>query len=555
MPSVNVDIADLLQLTGAEDIPIERLESALLAIGAELKTTGCSSAGGSAAVDVLANRPDMFTVEGIARAVEPFLHENDKKHAGLKNYTAAESGVDLMIDASVIPVRPIVVGAVVRNAKMNDRMIKSLMDMQEKLHLTVGRKRAKVSIGVHDSACIHPPYTYKAVDPDNVRFVPLGMDRELSMREILNIHEKGIAYSSILEGKDKFPVLMDSKGAVLSFPPIINGTATTVTSNTKEIFIDVTGTHLHSVEIALNVMATALIERGMSVQTVRVVSHDGKIMTTPDLSPRRASIGISRINSVLGTSLSADEAASCLRKMRYGAEADGENVMIVIPCYRSDILHEIDIIEDVGIGYGYENIAGITPKQHTFGKYRSEERLIRKLEHIMASFGFIGTFTPLISNENEQFVKMCMPPKPRTELLNPTNTEQTCLRLSLLPSLLSVLSDNRHRELPQKLFEAGDVIVNHKNSYRLSFVATHSRAGFTECKSLVQGILSHLLDCYEVKPFDHPSFIDGRCAEIVADGKHVGFFGEISPEVLINFDLGHPTIAAEIDICACILDR
>jgi phenylalanyl-tRNA synthetase beta chain len=546
MPSVSVDLGDLKSLIG-KDVTMDALQDALLRLGAEIKDAG---GNGNPTVDVLANRPDLFCIEGIARAVAPFLGDGD---TAFPDYKAEKSDTVLVVDGSVGDVRPYVMGAVAGNVRMDDYLIKSLMDIQEKLHLTVGRKRAKVSIGVHDSARIVPPYTYRAVEPESLKFVPLGMSDELSMKEILERHEKGIEYASILQGKDRYPVIEDSSGQVLSFPPIINGTVTTVTPKTESLFIDATGTDSLAIGVALNVLCTSLADRGASIQTITVKYPDGSRLVAPDFSARERTILPQYVNGILGTKITGAEMADCLKRLRHGASFSDGSLTVKIPCYRSDILHDVDIAEDVAIGYGYWKIERNLPRSHTFGRFGELEKFCGKISNYVAGHGFIETFSPVLSNEDEQFAKMELAPSERAEIQNPLSAEKTCVRVSVLPSLLGVLAQNKHRELPQRVFEVGDVVSGGVNGKKLALAVMHSKAGFTECKSLVESVLRFVHEKYSLAPATHGSFTDGRCASVSLNGRVIGIFGELGLDVLKKWDLAHPVIAAELDVEALMV--
>ena len=241
----------------------------------------------------------------------------------------------------------------VRGVEMDDRMVKSLVDLQERLHTTTGRKRRKVAIGIHDLDRVEPPFTYKAVRPHDIRFVPLGRAEELDLAEILATHEKGMEYAQILEGKEVYPIIVDRKGTVLSFPPIINGVRTQLTPDSRNLFLDVTGTEMEAVSGALNILATALAERGGKIQTVRTVYPD-RTLATPDLAPFPMAVDLRRAQELLGLNLTPEEAEGLLRRMRHDARAEGTTIHDQAAAYRKDLLHEVDLVEDLAIAWGYD---------------------------------------------------------------------------------------------------------------------------------------------------------------------------------------------------------
>ena len=321
-----------------------------------------------------------------------------------------------------------------------------------------------------------------------------------------------------------------------------------MTPSTRNLFIDVTGTDVHAINIALNVLCTSLADRNANIETITVKNVTDGNITTPDLKPKIKIMSIEYVYKVLGIKIDEKVIVESLQRMHYGCKLNNDKIEVKIPCYRSDILHDIDIVEDIAIGYGYENIPAELPRAYTFGKTREFEKFISKIETFMIGLKFNETFTSVLSNENEQFVKMNRMITERVEILNPINQEATCVRVSILPSLIKILSDNQHHELPQMLFEIGDVIPIDKNEKRLGLVVMHSKAGFTECKSIIESILKYIHEDYNIIQNVHESFIDGRCASILYQKKELGYFGEIHPQVLHNFGLSYPVIVAELDV-------
>ena len=253
MALISIDYQDLVSLIG-KDVPKEELLSTLPMMGSDIDSVEDDTLN----VEFFPNRPDLYSVEGVARALRGFLGFEK----GLALYDVKETDMVLNVDPSVNDVRPYIVAGMVRDVCITDELIKSLMEVQEKLHLTLGRKRKKVAIGVHDSRSLKPPFVYKAVEPKSLRFVPLGYFEEMDLAEILVRHEKGREYAWTLEGKQTYPIILDSDEQVLSFPPIINGIVTQVTEATTDIFLDLTGTDFNAVNSALNIISTLLAERG-----------------------------------------------------------------------------------------------------------------------------------------------------------------------------------------------------------------------------------------------------------------------------------------------------
>ena len=536
MPVVTFDYNDFIALLGYK-IPKDELVERLPMIGADLDRVE----GDEISIEFFPNRPDLASVEGIVRASRAFFDFE----VGLKKYNVQKSDVVLNVEKSVKDVRPYVVTALVRNVTMTDELITSLMDLQEKLHFGIGRNRKRVAIGVHNFEPVVPPFTYKAVDPDSVQFVPLAKVESMTMSEILKRHEKGVDYAHLLEGFDKHPIIVDKNNNVLSYPPIINGNLTEVTPFTTDIFIDVTGTDRKAVNNALNIVATALAERGGQIHTT-VVNDKGKEYVTPDLNPSKRKLSVDYVNKILGTKMNANDVVKYLEKMGYNAsETDGE-IDVEIPAWRADILHDIDLVEDVAVGHGFDKFETDFPKALTFGRDIPQRMLYDGLRSIMMGIGFNEVTTFTISNENDEFLKMGFEEKERVEIQNPIGEEYSCLRGSLIPSLLKTLNENRHYPLPQQLFELGIVVNKNKNQRYLSAVKIDAKANFTECKSIVEAVLRDAATKYKITECTNPAFISGRCASVVSNGKEIGFFGELHPKTITNFKLEHPIIAFEI---------
>jgi len=539
MPVITFGYRDLISLIG-RDVPVDILLERMPMMGADLHHY--DSENEEIAMEFFPDRPDLYSVEGVARSLRAFLGYDP----GLKRYPIEESGIILYRDSSVENVRPYVVGGVVRGVEMSDPLIRSLMELQEKIHLTVGRKRAKVSIGIHDLDRVEPPFTYKAVDPEEISFVPLAKDEPMNLREILERHEKGVDYRYILEGKGKYPIIVDRDGDVLSFPPIINGQLTAVNENTSSMFIDVTGTDLPAISGALNIVSTALAERGAKIQVIMVEGNDR--VTTPDLKPTKWSLDPAMCNSMLGLELDRSEICRCLRKMGYGCDFDDTTINVLAPSTRMDLLHPVDLIEDVAKGHGYEQFGTQLPTVQTAGGERSIEKASNLVRAMMIGYGYFEVTTLTLSSPKEQFENVRWEETDVVEILNPISEDHTCLRVHLLPSLLNVLRKNKHRDLPQRIFEVGDVIVDKKRRRHLAVMSTHSRASFTEMKSVLEGFLRDCSLKWEFCPAGLGLFVEGRDAHVIVDGQRIGYFGEIHPQIITGYGLGQPMVAFEIDL-------
>jgi len=540
MPVVTFDYNDFIKLLGFK-ISKEELIDKLPMIGADFDKVEDDEIS----IEFFPNRPDLASVEGIARASRAFFNFE----TGLKKYPIEKSDIILNVESSVKKVRPYVTTALVKGVEMTDELITSLMDLQEKLHFGLGRNRKKIAIGVHNYEPVEPPFTYKAVDPDSYQFVPLAKIESMTLSEILKRHEKGVDYAHILEGFDKYPLIVDKNNNVLSFPPIINGSLTEVTPFTTDLFIDVTGTDQKAINYALNIVVTSLAERGGQIFTTKVIDGNENF-TVPDLNPKKTSITTDYVNKILGTTFKDEEVKNCFKKMGYDAKISKTGVIeLEIPSWRVDILHDIDLVEDVAVGYGYDKFESDFPTDLTFGGVLPKQGLYDGLRNIMIGLGFNEVTTFTISNEKDEFEKLGLKKATCVEIQNPIGEEYSCLRVGLIPSLLKILNENRHHALPQQIFELGVVVdKSFKNKRKLAGVKIDAKANFTESKSLVEAVLRDTEIKYNIKDKDHPGFVKGRCAAIISNGKEIGFFGELHPKTITTFDLEHPIIAFEIQV-------
>jgi len=496
------------------------------------------------------NRLDFCSYSGVARA----LCGLRGWRVGLEAYDVKTGPIVLNVDSSVLKVRPHILCAVVRELSLDYEAVKELMEMQEDLHWGLGRNRVKVSIGIHDLSKIRPPFTYMAADPRRVRFVPLDKTEEMSMQEILEKHEKGIAFRHILEGADKYPIILDSERRALSFPPIINAELTRVTSATKNLFIDVTGLDMTAVRRSLNILVTALADMGGSIENVSV-KYPNRVIVSPDLKPQQMKMRIDSACELLGLKLSENETIRYLKKCRLDAKIAGKGVLnVLIPAYRIDIMHEVDLAEEVAIGYGYYRIEPTRPRTVTTGEPNEMFELANHVRHIMIGLGFTEVMNFILTNEEVHYTKMNQKFGSAVKLANPVSLEYSIIRESLLPGLMKNLMDNKHESYPQRLFEVSDVIkVNEKLetcSERLLHVAgvsSHPAANFTDIKSNVEALLSNIaVKNWSIKEIKHPSFLPGRVAAILVGAKEIGVLGEAHLEVISNFELENPTCMFEV---------
>ncbi len=548
MPVITFEYEDLKDL--GIDIEKDKLINTLPMMGSDIEDYDDNEIK----VEFFPNRPDNLSVEGVARSLKGFLSEE----TGLPQYNVEPSGEKVYISKEVENIRPYIAFAKIENVDFTGNKIKYIMDFQENLHWVIGRDRKKVAIGIHNADVITGDYKYIATGKDENSFIPLEMDKELKPGEIFTEHETGKKYAHLLEDYDKYPLILDSEDKVLSMPPIINGELTKLTEDTHTIIVDVTGTDKKAVEESLNIIVTSFAEAGGQIKSMEMVYEDENFIT-PDLTPQEKIVHVDLCNELIGgTSLNAEDVKRLIEKARFDGEIINENeVKVKVPPFRCDILHEVDIVENVAIQYCINKIPSKLPEISTVAYEHDWFKGEKTIRELMVGLGFNEVMSLMLTSEESHYKKMLQEETEHVQVSKPISIEGTMIRTSLLNNLLEFLEDNKAEDLPQKIFEIGDVLYlddttqfNVRAGKKLAGAICHSNANFTEMKSIVSNVLSNLDYTMEVSSSDNPSFITGRVANIKGSSKNgtiKGFFGEISPEVITNFDLEYPVIMFEIE--------
>ncbi|MGD9633110.1 MAG: phenylalanine--tRNA ligase subunit beta [Pirellulales bacterium] len=511
-------------------------------------------------LDLLADRPDLFDVGGLARALRGTLGIE----SGLPKYAVKDSGLTVTVDKSLgekSSYRPFIACAVMTLPAVDETSLIAIMKLQENLHWGVGRDRKLSSIGVYDLATITGPIAYRTIDPDKEPFVPLGMPgKKMSGRQILESHPKGMAYAELLQPLKRYPVLVDSKGQVLSMPPIINSDETKVKKGTTRVFIDVTGISQAAVVKSLDTLVSSLAEIGGAIETVTIVDADGKKRVTPDLKPRTTEVGLAEAKRWLGLPLDEKSLAESLQKMRFDiapAKTGGGRFTVSYPAYRTDIRQMVDLFEDVAIGYGYGNIEPRLVRSMTVGTPRPEEILSDRVRQVLIGLGYSEIMSLPLTTEEHQFERLRIAaPAKYAEVTNPKLKAYNVVRGHLLGGLFEALRENRRRPMPQRLFEIDNVVELDDSAetgaaeYRkVAFAEIGRESGFATARSVTDVLLRELGWQAEYRASEHPTFVPGRAAEILVAGQVVGILGEVHPEVFYeNFGLSYPVAMAELTL-------
>lgn len=554
MPTIEVDYADFEKILGIElHKDLEKLNDILAFVKGEVKLF--DEEEGIINVEIKdTNRPDIWNIEGLARALRGFLGVEK----GLRQYTVGKPLAEVNVDPRLKDIRPYIGCSIVKNVKLTDIIIRGFMHQQDKLDQSYGRNRQRTSIGMYDFSLITPPLHYTVAKPTEISFVPLDFEEEMSLKEILEQHPKGIEYGHIVSKYPFYPILLDSKKNVLSFPPIINSNDLgRVTEKTRHVLVEVTGTMHETVLNTLKMVTLSLIDRGGKAYSTTIhYPHENLKVTTPKLETCLMNLEVKYVNTVLGLRLTAKRIAELLGKAGFGVERLGKTKMTVqVPCYRIDVMHPIDLVEDVAIAYGYNNIKPLWRKLPTRGGARPEQNLFNVARELMVGLGFQEVLTFTLTNPENLFKKMNCRKERIVEIANPKVQTLTCLRNRLLPSLMKFLSNNLHVEYPQKIFELGTVTLlgernetKTKDEEKLAAVIVHANASFSEIKSALDAFFMNFGLEWQIKEVKHQSFIDGRVGAAIVNRRNVGIVGEIHPKVLEAWKLENPAAAFELNM-------
>jgi phenylalanyl-tRNA synthetase beta chain len=493
------------------------------------------------------DRPDLFSAEGLGRALRSLKGVDN----GFKEVMVRDSDVEV-IASNKPSYRPYVLGAIVKGLSLDEESIIQIIQLQEKLHLSYCGDRALVAIGLHDYSKITPPIYYKAVS--EYRFKPLGYDEEMSIREILSKVDKGVRYRHLVRD-DEYPLLVDSKGMVLSMPPIINGDYTRITTNTTQFFIDITGTDLELMSRVLNVVIGALLERGdeATVFKVRVLDGD-RIIWSPRYDVKVFKVGLDDVKSLLGIDLSVEEVIKCLNSMGFNVKVlDLRSLEVRVPPYRIDVMHVVDIIEDIAIAYGYDRLTPTLPPPTHNGSIHPIERFSRIVRDLMIGLGFNEVVNFMLV-DSEYLSDLSIGNYVLLE--NPKMKTYSAVRNSLIPSILQAVRINSLTSKNIKLFEVGDVVELSNNGFRssrkLAVAISTAETTLTDVLVVLKSLMNMLGINYSLSRCSSDLMISGRCGEVVVRGVVIGVVGEVHPRILNYLGITLPVALLEINLSSLL---
>ncbi len=563
MPKIEVNYKVLERLAGQTWKNIEELERDLVNLKGELD----GREGDELKLEFNdTNRPDLWSTAGAARALRCYRTADPPSYdffSRADKPLEAEQRV-IRVDPALKDIRPHIAAFVARGPALDDAGLRDLIQTQEKLCWNYGRKRRSIAMGVYRSQQLHWPLTYTARDPHSTRFVPLGMEEELSLVEILEKHPKGKEYGHIVKGFSLYPFLQDADGKVLSFPPIINAAHLgAVEVGDSEVLVELTGTELPSLSLAAAIVACDLADQGFIILPVRIEYPEptpwGSTLVYPYYFQPSARAKTSACTRLLGLELSPDDITTALKRMGLEARFAGDSFEVAPPPYRNDFLHEVDLIEDVMIGHGLTRFTPTQPRESTIGRLTPMEELVRQVRDLMVGLGFQEMIYNYLGSGRDFIEKMGIDGSHLVRILNPMTENYEYVRNSIAPNLLESESVSGGAIYPHRIFEIGKVAVRDDSDVsgtvtldQLGFLIADRSADFNQINAVVYALAYYLHVDWNVQESSDPRFLPGRAARLVKNDQTLAVFGEIHPQVLENWDIGVPCAYAEWNLGALI---
>jgi len=508
------------------------------------------------------NRPDLWSTMGLARQLAIHLTGNVPRYGFFSRPGAAQPSADrrVIVDEGLRSIRPFIGSFVAEGRPMTDALLREIIQSQEKLCGNFGRKRKMVAMGVSRVDLIQWPVHYRAADPDATRFVPLDFTRPLSMREILAEHPKGREYGGIVAGFDRFPLLADGRGEVLTFPPVINSALIGgVRVGDSRLFIDLTGPDLEIILTAVAIAACDFADMGFQVLPVAVEypfdTRWGRRVVTPFYFQQEIAVDVAAAGMLLGVRFSPEEAAGLIRRMGSSVTVDRGSLVVAPPEYRNDFLHPVDAIEEIMVGRGMASFAPVMPSEMTVGRLTAMEEYTRGVRDLMIGLGYQEMIFNYLGARRDFAERMQRDGSELVEIANPMTESYAVVRDSVIPSLLASETASANAAYPHRIFEVGKVVrrdplenTGSRTVTALGALWADRGVGFNEIDAHVMALCWYLGLEPRLEAIDDPRFIGGRAAAIGVGGKRIGVMGEVHPRVLENWGIAMPCVAVEITL-------
>ncbi|MDG6907303.1 MAG: phenylalanine--tRNA ligase subunit beta [Nitrososphaerota archaeon] len=542
MPVIQVSLSRLSQYC-RQKVDSKKILETLPYLGLDIE----DQVGDSVTVEYSPNRPDYSSEAGIARSLVGLLGID----TGLPKYEFESSNFSIkVVGKEIAQTRPHIAG-IYAEVYISDEVIKQLIEVQEDLHNGIGRKRSKVAIGIHNAAVVKPPIQYYGETNSNYSFIPLGGNVPMQIKKILEETEQGVKYRGLLT--NVYPLLVDSQENVLSMPPIINGELTRLKSGISSVFVDITGTEERTVDTCAAIIAAMLSDMKAKVKTVTVEDGSRRSLS-PNMSPRQMKFDLALVNDILGFQFSIEEATRALEKSRLEVASDGA---AQIPKFRHDIIHPIDLVEEVALGYGIAKMEAVGTKSSLVGAFNPELRQRDRLVEVLVGLGLtevwnlsLTSFENAILGGDSSLLKVDDPKSQSFEYL----------RSELMTSLLGTLGASTHLEYPQRIFEQAIVFKPDASSVsgvredeHVAVAIADSNANYSLIHSILDAFLRlavgssksiSLIPSHQGQGIFSPE----RCAQVTDGITQVGHIGEVSPEILEKFNIRVPVVGFEINI-------
>ena len=512
------------------DLPLERMVASLNELGAPSEyEPGVKKI----ITELTPNRPDWYSMEGLSRALKAY---HGGKHP---EYSTKKSSYNVVVDQSVSKIRPFTACAVVKGLKFNDQRIRDIVLLQEKLLGTLGRKVKKFGLGLYPLDAISFPVRYTTMKPKEIRYIPLGFDHELTADEILAQHKKGEQYGHIIKGADRYPVFVDAKDRIMALIPIVNSNETgRIDESTEDIFIEVSGTDIHSCKAALNILVCTFADMGGTVYEVEVDYGKSKLRS-PDLESVAVEIDLERINKTLGLGLKEKDVAKLLSKMGYSYRKG----CALVPPYRADVISWVDVMEDIAIAHGYNNFEMTLPAFFTVGKVDSK---LERMDEAMRGMGFLEMKTFILTNK--ELLSAMGYNGGLLEISNPGTTEYTVVRPSLRLDVIGAFATNKMKGLPQRFYEIGNVHDGKHQERCLAFGIMDKKLDFSQIRGYLQAFAKEQGFNFKLEKEQNPLFDKEISCTIISKGKKIGVFGKVTGSVLERYGISFDVYVCEIEV-------